>query len=260
MPGGAGSTVCIKDGGHGGPPHGHGGPPHRLLRLGKCSQSMNHTVKKISVELIVFDLDGTLVDSLADLTKAANFCCRRLGLPGHTLEDVMGMIGGGERKFLEGVVGAGHEDLIPPCLGLYLEYYHAHCGDLTRPYPGVRETLEQLARTKKLAVLSNKLQSLTECVLEVLGLARFFTAVRGGGPVLPLKPSPEPLMAILREVGADPARTLMVGDKPVDVVTGRGAGTFTVGVTYGYGAPESLVAAAPDFLLEEISQLPEIIE
>jgi phosphoglycolate phosphatase len=218
---------------------------------------MSFLTRKISVDLIVFDLDGTLADSLADLTNAANFACRQLGLPEHAPQAVKSMIGGGERKFMERVVGPENRHLMDQCLKLYLDYYTEHCGDLTRLYPGVPETLEKLAVKK--AVLSNKLQRLTEKILQVLGIASRFTAIRGGGPDLPLKPSPEPLRALIRDLGVAPARALMVGDKTADLKAGQEAGTFTAAVTYGYGDLAALTAAAPDFLLPEFSQLPEII-
>jgi len=220
---------------------------------------MPDSLKKIDVDLIVFDLDGTLADSLPDLTTAANYTCRRLGLLERSPEQVAGMIGGGERKFMERLAGSDHQDLVDDCLAIYLDYYSQHCGDLTRLYPGVRETLEQLRR-KKLAVLSNKLQRLTEQVLEALGVASFFAASRGGGTGLPLKPEAAPLTALIREVQAQPARTLMVGDKLADINTARGAGTYIVAVTYGYGGLESLQAAKPDFLLDRFGQLLDIVD
>ncbi len=220
---------------------------------------MSGSIKKIAADLIVFDLDGTLADSLPDLTNAANHACRRLGLPEHQPEAVKGMIGGGERKFMERVVGPDHQALVGQCLEFYLDYYTRHNGELTRLYPGVPETLEKL-RGKKLAVLSNKLQRLTEQVLEVLGVARFFSASRGGGSGLPLKPAPEPLLALMGDLGAEPVRTLMVGDKPADVNTARGAGAHSAVVTYGYGELAALRAASPDFILRRFSQLPGIIE
>ena len=219
---------------------------------------MADSFKKIAAELIVFDLDGTLADSLPDLAVAANYTCRRLGLPERDPAAIAGMIGGGERKFMERLAGPEHQDLVDDCLAIYLDYYSRHSADLTRLYPGVRETLEKLA-DKKLAVLSNKLQRLTERVLETLGIAQFFRARRGGGAGLALKPSPEPLTAIIRDLGAEPRRTLMVGDKPADISTGRGAGARVV-VTYGYGDLESLQAAAPDFLLARFDQLVDIVE
>jgi phosphoglycolate phosphatase len=214
--------------------------------------------KKIAVDLIVFDLDGTLADSLPDLANAANFACRRLGLPEHPPEAVKSMIGGGEHKFMERVVGPANQAYVEECLKLYLDYYSRHCGDLTRLYPGVPETLKKLTAWN-LAVLSNKLQRLTEKVLQVMGIAPWFTAIRGGGRGLPLKPSPEPLRALMQDLGADPERTLMVGDKTADIVAGREAGAGTAAVTYGYGDLPSLTAATPDFLLQKFSQLRAII-
>ncbi len=215
--------------------------------------------KKIAADLIVFDLDGTLADSLPDLVIAANQALSRLGLPERSPEEVKGMIGGGEHKFMERLVGPAHQDRVEDCLNLYLDYYSRHCGDLTRLYPGVKETLEALA-DKRLAVLSNKLQRLTEAVLQTLGIARFFAARYGGGRGLPLKPAGEPLAALIRELGLAPARTLMVGDKPADVATARGAGAHVAAVTYGYGELPALKAANPDFILDHFAQLLDIIE
>ncbi|MCL4504009.1 MAG: HAD-IA family hydrolase [Deltaproteobacteria bacterium] len=220
---------------------------------------MADSLKKIAVDLIVFDLDGTLADSLPDLTTAANYACRKLGLPERSPQDVAGMIGGGERRFMERLAGPDHQELVDDCLAIYLDYYTAHAADLTRLYPGVPETLEKLTG-KKLAVLSNKLQRLTERVLEALGIARFFNASRGGGSGLALKPSPEPLIALIRELKAQPDRAMMVGDKPADISAGRGAGTRVAVVTYGYGDLESLTAAAPDFFLSRFDQLADIID
>ncbi len=104
-------------------------------------------------------------------------------------------------------------------------------------------------------MLSNKREEFCLRVIELLGLAGFFQAVRGGDSYGVLKPAPEGLSALIRELGSDPARTFMVGDKPEDVLTGRGAGTRTVGLTYGYSDPEVLAAAAPDFTFSSFSQL-----
>jgi len=213
---------------------------------------------KIAVDLIVFDLDGTLADTLPDLTAAANFACRRLGLPEHPLEAIRGMIGGGERKLIERLVGASHQDRVEECLQLYLDHYTRHNGELTRLYAGVAETLARLAG-RKLAVLSNKLQRLTQQALEAIDIARFFAAIRGGGEGLPLKPAPAPLLSLTADLGVGPSRSLMVGDKLADIRAGHEAGAFTAAVTYGYGDLEALTAASPDFLLARFSQLPHIL-
>jgi phosphoglycolate phosphatase len=219
---------------------------------------MTRKHEKISVDLIVFDLDGTLADTLPDLTAAANFACRRLDLPEHSPEAIRGMIGGGEHKLIQRLVGPAHQDRVEECLQLYLDYYGRHNGDLTRVYPGVAETLPHLAG-KKLAVLSNKLQRLTRQTLEAINIARFFEAIRGGGSDLPLKPAPDHLLALIADLGVGPSRTLMVGDKVADIEAGRQAGTFTAAVTYGYGDLDTLRAASPDILLPQFSQLPDIL-
>ena len=212
----------------------------------------------LKIDLIVFDLDGTLADSLPDIATAANHACRSLGLPEHAPEAIMRMIGGGERKLVERFLGPGREGLVEEAFGLYLDYYRRHCGDFTRLYPGVKETLP-LLRGKKLAVLSNKRQSLTEAVLRVTGIFPFFAAIRGGSEEMPLKPSSAPLLALIKEARGDPARTIMVGDKPGDVLAGKAAGTLTLGVTYGYGEPAAVAAAGPDFLVDSFAAITGII-
>jgi HAD superfamily hydrolase (TIGR01549 family) len=129
---------------------------------------------------------------------------------------------------------------------------------LTRLYPGVPETLA-LVSGKKLAVLSNKLQRLTRQALEAMDIARFFAGIRGGGAGLPLKPAPDPLLALIADLGVEPSRSLMVGDKIADIRAGQEAGVFTAAVTYGYGDLDALTGASPDFLLTRFSQLPGIL-
>jgi phosphoglycolate phosphatase len=210
-----------------------------------------------AIDLIVFDLDGTLVDSLPDIAAAANHALRHLGLPEQTLEAHKKMIGAGEKNYVRRFLGPDHQDLFDRALALYLEHYSQHLGDQTLIYPGVTETLTRLAPLKK-AVLSNKRADLSRQVLEVMGLAGFFQAVRGGNSYGVLKPSGEGLSALIRELGSDPARTFMVGDKPEDVLAGREAETHTVALTCGYGDPEALAAAAPDFMRSSFSKLADL--
>jgi phosphoglycolate phosphatase len=219
---------------------------------------MSPQSKQIDVDLLVFDLDGTLADSLPDLTDAANFVCRQLGLPEHLPDAVKGMIGGGERKFLERVVGPSHQGLVAEALKLYLDYYTRHCGDKTRLYPGVKETLAHFAG-KSLALISNKRLSLTEQVLEVLDIRSFFQVVKGGGEEVELKPSPQQLLQVLAALGVPPWRAVMVGDKPADVLAGRAAAAFTVALTCGYGEAEALESARPDFLIDYLLKLTALV-
>jgi phosphoglycolate phosphatase len=207
-------------------------------------------------ELIVFDLDGTLAATLPDIAVAANRALATLGLPPHPEAAIQEMIGGGEEAFLRRALGSGHEDLYPQARERYLDFYSRHLVDRTRLYPGVRETLTALA-PRRLAVLSNKLTVLVGSILELLGIAEFFVTVKGGDSYGVLKPDPAGLLSLIAEVGGTPRRTLMVGDKPADVLAGKAAGTATVAVTYGYGQPAQLAAASPDAL---ISRLPDLLD
>jgi phosphoglycolate phosphatase len=210
-----------------------------------------------AIDLIVFDLDGTLVDSVPDLAAAANYALRRLGLPEQTAEAHKRMIGAGEKNFVHRFLGPDHQDLYDQALALYLEYYSQHLGDQTRVFPGVMGTLTRLGPLKK-AVLSNKREDLARQVVKLMGLAGFFQVVRGGDSFGVLKPSGEGLSTLIKELGSDSARTFMVGDKPEDVLAGRGAGVRTVALTCGYSDPEALAAAKPDFTIDRFSQLTDL--
>lgn len=209
-------------------------------------------------ELIVFDLDGTLAATVPDIAAALNHALGAVGLPGYAEAAVAEMIGGGEETFLRRALGPDQQALYPEVRRRYLDYYSAHLVEATRLYPGVRETLAALA-PRKLAVLSNKLTALTRGIVERLGLAAFFATVRGGDSYGVLKPDPRGLAALIRELKARPERTLMVGDKPADVLAGKGAGTATVAVTYGYGEPARLAGAGPDGLISHFLQLLELV-
>lgn len=211
-----------------------------------------------AIDLIVFDLDGTLVDSLPDLAVAANHALRLLRLPEHPLEAHQKMIGGGEKNYVRRFLGPDHQHLFDQALNLYLEHYSQHLGDRTRVYPGVAETLARFS-SLKMAVLSNKREDLSRRVVQTMGLAGFFQAVRGGDSYGVLKPSPEGLGDLIRELEEEPTRTLMVGDKPEDILTGRGAGAYTAAVTYGYGDLSAIATAQPDNLLNTFSQLADLL-
>ena len=210
------------------------------------------------IDLIVFDLDGTLVDSLPDLAAAANAALRRLGLPEYPVEAHRKMIGRGEKNFVRRFLGPEHEHLLPQALNLYLDHYSQHLGDFTSVYPGVVDTLARLSHLK-MAVLSNKREDLSRQVVQVMGLSGFFQTVRGGNSYGVLKPSAEGLNALIQELGEDTSRTLMVGDKPEDILAGRGAGARTAAVMYGYGDSEAIVASAPEHFLGNFDHLADLV-
>jgi phosphoglycolate phosphatase len=210
--------------------------------------------------LVVFDLDGTLVDSAADLASAVNAMLERLapGTPPLSEAEVRAFIGEGARVLVGRSLhrsGLPHppEDALP----VFMECYRARLLDRTRPYPGVVEALDALAG-HTLAVLTNKPGDLSRALLEGLGLGPRFARVYGGDD-LPRKPDPAGLHRLMAESALAAASTVMVGDSAVDVMTGRAAGVFTVGVTYGF-APASFAAHPPDALLDDLRALPQVLE
>jgi len=187
------------------------------------------------VRAFVFDLDGTLIDSKMDLVQSVNAILRETGRGGQPAERVASYIGHGALQLIASVLGpAASEEQRREALGIFLEHYHDHKLDLTRPYPGVTEGLQALAGCP-MAVLTNKPAKLSEEILEGLQLAQFFQAVYGGDSFEKKKPDPGGVLAILNELGALPAESAMVGDSDVDMQTARNAGMLAVGVSYGFG-------------------------
>lgn len=206
--------------------------------------------------LVVFDLDGTLVDSRADIRSGLNEALDRIhpGTPPFTPEEVRSMIGEGALLLVTKALRAtGHDDAPWDVLPVFLDCYRKRLLDQTRLYPGVRETLEALSG-RPMAVLTNKPGDLSRTILNGLGVARFFGRVLGGGDLPTKKPDPEGLRLLMEGAGARPAETTMVGDSAIDIRTGRAAGTRTVGVTFGFD-PEGVRAEAPDVLLDAFPEV-----
>ncbi|MFO0584758.1 MAG: HAD-IA family hydrolase [Anaeromyxobacter sp.] len=200
-------------------------------------------------KLTVFDLDGTLVDSAADLHASVNHALATVGLPLRTLAEVRGFVGEGARRLLERAVGP-RLDLLEPALAAWEAHYAAHMLDRTRLYPGLEDELARAGRT--LAILTNKPGPAARHIVEGLGLGARFAAVVGGGEA-PRKPDPAGLLALVARLGSTPAETVFVGDSVVDVQTGRNAKVPVVAVTWGFGRREDLAGA--DVLADHASEL-----
>jgi phosphoglycolate phosphatase len=210
----------------------------------------------LPVRLVVFDLDGTLVDSVADIASAANRMLARVAPHGALLPlpPIRSFVGDGARELVARVLARAEvEAPVDEALGLFLEAYRSGLLESTRPYPGVVEGLDAL-RDRPLAVLTNKPGDMSREILAGLGLADRFFRIYGGGDVPGRKPDPTGLRLILDEVGVPPGEALLVGDSPVDVRTGRNAGTRVAGVTYGL-APEGFAAEPPDVLVGSLADL-----
>lgn len=196
------------------------------------------------IKLIIFDLDGTLTDSLADLTDATNDMLARSGRPGLAMGEVRRLVGKGARNLVERAMPGAAAEEIESALRVFLDYNALHLADKTRLYPGVKETLDCLyAGERLMAVISNKNVDLCRRLLAILGIGDYFAEVLGGDSLPERKPSPEPVLKLLRDFSVLPREAVMVGDSINDVAAGRGAGVITVGCGYGYGYAEELADA-----------------
>jgi phosphoglycolate phosphatase len=206
--------------------------------------------------LVVFDLDGTLVDSSRDIAASVNATLGRVapGTAALSLEAILSFVGEGagllvERSLRHAGLGLATEEVLP----VYIDCYRERLLDTTRLYPGVAEALDALAGTT-LAVLTNKPGDMSRTILEGLGVASRFARVRGAGDVPSRKPDPAGLLGLMSELGASAGETWMVGDAATDVLVARAAGTRVAGVTWGFH-PAALRAAAPDRVLDLPAEL-----
>ena len=189
-------------------------------------------------DLFVFDLDGTLADTLDDIARSLNRALSGLGRPPLDLGTVKGYVGNGARVLVERALGEGSgKEAVDRAFGLFLEDYGVNCLVSTRLYPGVQDTLGSLARQgKRLAVLTNKPTSPAARILEGLGAGTLFASIIGGDRMPRKKPDPSGLLGIIESAGALPARTLLVGDTGIDTATARAAGARSAWVPYGFQA------------------------
>jgi phosphoglycolate phosphatase len=208
------------------------------------------------MDLLIFDLDGTLIDSKLDLAQAVNATRAHLGREPLENERVYSYVGNGAPVLIRRALGEqATEAEVQEALEFFLEYYREHPLDFTRLYPGVKESLERLsAAGKRLAVLTNKPVRISRVILEGLGASGYFFQVYGGNSFEFKKPHPTGVEALMREAGVGRDATLMVGDSRVDVETARNAGIQCCGVTYGF-QPESLADPAPDKLINHMEEL-----
>src|ERR1700730_5056978 len=230
-----------------------------------------------SIKLVVFDLDGTLIDSRLDLVHSVNAALRHIGRSELPDDVIASYVGDGAPILIQRALGgeAVDEALIRKGLEFFLSYYREHKLDHTTVYAGIPEALAAIAASananggspnggspdggwgRKMAVLSNKPVKPSRAIVDALGLGQFFSQVYGGNSFATKKPDPEGARKLLAEYGVEPRHAAMIGDSHVDVDTGRNAGMVTVGVTYGF-APHTLVDDPPDVLVDRPDELSTI--
>ena len=205
----------------------------------------------------VFDLDGTLLDTLFDLGACANEALRQFGLPGHSLEEYRTFIGNGIPKLIARAVPEGTQDeTIQSVLRFYLSYYPEHCAEHTKFFPGVREAIETLkARGYMLAVLSNKTETTTKKIIDAYFPDAPFRVVWGNNGVRPLKPAPDAGFLLLEKLSCRPDEVFYLGDGDTDMAFAKTMGFFAAGAAWGYRPREVLRACGADRLFETMAEI-----
>jgi phosphoglycolate phosphatase len=207
------------------------------------------------VRALIFDLDGTLINSKLDLALAVNAALEEMGREPLSHELIFSYVGQGAARLIAQALGDGAtEEECLRTLEFFIQYYSIHKLDHTTLYPGVREALDTLSGMP-MAVLTNKPVGASRGILQGLGLAGHFRIIYGGNSFESKKPDPEGLKTILGEFGATPAQVMVVGDSEIDVQTARNAGTWVCGVTYGFGN-HRLAEYPPDLLVDNLTELP----
>ena len=202
---------------------------------------------------ILFDLDGTLLDTLEDLKDAVNHTLRAKGYPERTLEEVRCFVGNGARKLMELAVPAGAD--AEEAFGTFRVYYNAHCQVKTRPYAGIEEVLDILKKEYPVAIVSNKPDSAVKTLC-----ADYFpgTYALGEAADCPRKPAPDMVYKAMKELGVQ--KCIYVGDSEVDVLTAKNAGVPCISVLWGFRNREELVRAGADCFCEKTEEIPRKIE
>jgi len=212
---------------------------------------------KKDIELIIFDLDGTLVDSLKDIANAGNFTLENFGLMKKSVQEITSYVGEGREHLVKKLLG-DKQVFLNEAVSVFGEYYRKHSSDNSVLYPNVREILEHF-KDKKKVVVSNKNREEVVSNLKMLTIYDYFENVTGGDEVERRKPSPFHLYKTMQILHVNKEKSIMVGDMDIDVLTGKNAGILTCAVTYGVSKKEDIIKAEPDFIIDDIIKLRDII-
>lgn len=209
---------------------------------------------------IVWDLDGTLLDTLADLTASTNAALAAFGFPPRTLEEIRAVVGNGAANQLRKSLPEGAQVDFDALLAFYKAHYRTHCNEATRPYPGVLEALDALkARGFRQAVVSNK----PDPAVKVLCRAHFgdrLDLAAGECEGVRRKPAPDSVLRALALLGAEPARSVYIGDSEVDIATAKNAGIDCISVSWGFRSEQALLAAGAKVVVPDVESLLALLE
>ncbi len=209
------------------------------------------------LKLLIFDLDGTLADTIIDIADAVNYAVEPFGSRRYSVEEIKAKVGSGITKLLRSLIPS--ETSIPEenIIKRFLEYYSEHLLDNTKAYPYVKETLLKIEGRYKKAVISNKREGFSREILEGIGILHFFDVVLGSDSVKEQKPSPIPLLEVMKRFGASRDETVMIGDSRYDIEAARAAGIKVIAVTYGFRSRETLKDA--DYIIDKFDEILNIL-
>jgi len=209
-------------------------------------------------ELILWDLDGTLVDSSEDLVRATNEAMRRLGYPEVDKAHFARMVGNGVRYLVSAALPPESREVERErAIEIFMEYYRAHIADRTRYFRGIPELLADLPVHH--AIVSNKREDLCRVLVKELDSLDWFEEIVGGDTFLNRKPHPQPVLEMIKRFSVDPSRTVMIGDSILDIESGLKAGVKTIGVTWGFGDPLESSEIRPDYVFSSVSEMADFL-
>lgn len=210
---------------------------------------------------VVFDLDGTLIDSRGDIVAAVNHGLQAMGREPLPAMTIVGYVGDGGRALCARALQADERsDQVTELYERFVRYYEAHPLEFTRWMPAARDVLESLSDAGlKLGLCTNKARSVTDAILAALGVRTRFAAISAGGDIVERKPAPGPLFFIAKQLGIAPEAIVMVGDGPQDIEAAGRAGMRSIAVEHGFATRERLMAARPDVLIDSMAELGEVI-
>jgi phosphoglycolate phosphatase len=224
----------------------------------------NRPIPGHTAKLLIFDLDGTLVDSREDLANSINAMLRHFGRKELPHEVIASYIGDGAPMLVRRSLGdPDDENFVQDALLYFMAWYREHKLDTTYVYEGIKESLDAIQKSRdgqplKMAVLSNKPVGPSRAIVDALGLGQYFFQVYGGNSFHTKKPDPAGVQALLEEAAVFAEETIIVGDSDIDVLTARNAGIYSVGVTYGL-APHTLEDAPPDVMIDHPRELADVL-
>jgi HAD superfamily hydrolase (TIGR01549 family) len=213
-----------------------------------------------NVNIIVFDLDGTLVDAREDIVAAVKHTLEKTGKEEKSFEQIVSYIGTGAKDLIrQSLSEEDDEELVREALGYYLGYFSEHYADKSTLYPHVKETLGYF-REKKLAVLTNRKGELAQKTLKKFSIDKYFEKIKGADDDICLKPATCAINDILSQTSVKKDKAIIVGDMDIDIKAGKEAGILTCGVTYGIGSQKDLKKADPEYLIDDLFQLSSLIK